>query len=77
MGSEHGGPLMQHLNDAQPCGRSDMIAQFFASCRLSMHVPSFSSAPPSSPRLLRVVFIQRKPYQSASKARRVGRILLN
>ena len=54
-----------------------MIAQFFASCRLSMHVPSFSSAPPSSPRLLRVVFIQRKPYQSASKARRVGRILLN
>ena len=79
VGSEHGGPLMQHLNDAQPCGRSDMIAQFFASCRLSMHVPSFPSAlpPSSSPRPLRVVFIQRKPYQSGSKARRVGRILLN
>tara|TARA_B100000482_G_scaffold191226_2_gene175942 strand:+ start:729 stop:1847 length:1119 start_codon:yes stop_codon:yes gene_type:complete len=69
--SEYVGPMMQHLNDFQPCRKSKMIVDFFDHCCKAMSVIPVQSVLPI------ITFIRRKKYAVRKRMRIITRILMN
>jgi glycoprotein 2-beta-D-xylosyltransferase len=64
------GPLMQHLNDEEPCQRSQLITEFRADALAAMGIPT---PDPSTKKAITVTIISRRNYGG----RRVQRRWLN